>query len=197
MNPHIPHHKVVMVPHASIISKSKVSITILCLLCSPCYTAVWIKNCSKSTSVIKVATMKNTMGPCAPVIIWSWSIHCPSLSAMFDSIHNNTNQELFEKHLCNHGSHYEKYRRFFVMQRKPSCATTKLTLFTVSKYEWNTKEDTGMSLKNTLHVLWYAKRHLLGWSDIEQWKNQARSLSHYWVTLVWRHQLVSAENSVK
>ena len=38
------------------------------------------------------------------------------------------------------------------MQRKPSCATTKSTLFTVSKNEWNTKEDTGKSLKNTLHV---------------------------------------------
>jgi len=35
-------------------------------------------------------------------------------------------------------------------------------IFTVSKDEWNTKEDTGKSLKNALHVLWYAKRHLLG-----------------------------------
>jgi len=41
-------------------------------------------------------------------------------------------------------------------------ATTKLTLFTVSKDEWNTKEDTGKSLKNALDVLRYAKRHLLG-----------------------------------
>jgi len=37
------------------------------------------------------------------------------------------------------------------MQRKPSCATTKSTLFTVSKDEWNTKEDISKSLKNTLH----------------------------------------------
>ena len=29
------------------------------------------------------------------------------------------------------------------MQRKPSRATTKSTLFTVSKDEWNIKEDTG------------------------------------------------------
>ena len=28
------------------------------------------------------------------------------------------------------------------MQRKPSHATTKLTLFSVSKDEWDTKEDT-------------------------------------------------------
>jgi len=30
--------------------------------------------------------------------------------------------------------------------------TTKSTTFTVSKDEWNTKEDTGKSLKNALHV---------------------------------------------
>jgi len=36
-----------------------------------------------------------------------------------------------------------------------------------------------------------AKRHILGWSDIEQRRNQAHSLSGYWVTLVWRHQIVS------
>ena len=36
--------------------------------------------------------------------------------------------------------------------RKPSHATIKLTLFTVSKDEWNTNEDTGSSLKNALYV---------------------------------------------
>ena len=66
MNPHIPHHKV---PLTSIISESEVSITVLCLLCSPCYTAVQIKNCLKSTSVIKVATTKNTMVLRAPLIV--------------------------------------------------------------------------------------------------------------------------------
>ena len=40
--------------------KSEVSITFRCRLCSSCYTAVRIKNCSKSTSAIKIATMKNT-----------------------------------------------------------------------------------------------------------------------------------------
>ena len=39
--------------------KSEVPITLHCQLCSTCYTAVRIKNCSKSTSAIKVATMKN------------------------------------------------------------------------------------------------------------------------------------------
>jgi len=59
-------------------------------------------------SVIKVATTKNTMVPHVPVIVWNWSIHSPSLSAIFDLLHSSANQELFEKHLCNKSSHYEK-----------------------------------------------------------------------------------------
>ena len=39
--------------------KSEVSIMLHCQLCSTCCTALQIKNCSKNTSVIKVATMKN------------------------------------------------------------------------------------------------------------------------------------------
>ena len=39
--------------------KSEVSITLRCQLCSTFYTAVQIKNCSKSTSAMKIATMKN------------------------------------------------------------------------------------------------------------------------------------------
>ena len=67
------------------------------------------------------------------------------------------NQELFEKHLT------MKIRMISVMQRKPSHATTKIMLnVTVSKDEWNIKEDTGKSLKNALDVLRYAKTHLSG-----------------------------------
>ena len=39
--------------------KSEASIALLCQLCLTSYTAVWIRNCSKSISVIKVATTKN------------------------------------------------------------------------------------------------------------------------------------------
>ena len=92
--------------------KSEVSIALCCRLCSTSYTAVWIKNCSKSTSAIKIATM--------------------------------TNADNFR---------YEK---------KPSRAIAKSTLFAVSKDEWNTKEDTGKSMKNALYVLRYAKMHLSG-----------------------------------
>ena len=70
------------------------------------------------------------------------------------------NQELFEKHLYNQSSHYENADDFRY-EGKPSCATTKSTPLAVSKDEWNTKEDTGKSMKNALYVLQYAKRHLL------------------------------------
>ena len=59
-NLHIPKE---MVPHPNFINyrlKSEVSITLRCRLCSTHYTAIRIKNCLKSTSAIKVATMKNT-----------------------------------------------------------------------------------------------------------------------------------------
>ena len=56
----------------------------------------------------------------------------------------------------------------FHYKGKPSCATTKLTLFAVSKDEWDTKEDTGKSMKNALYILQYAKRYLSGRSDVEQ-----------------------------
>jgi len=50
-------------------------------------------------------------------------------------------------------------------------------LFTVSEDEWNAKEDTGKSLKNALHVLQYAKRHLSGLSDLKQWKIKPLALA--------------------
>ena len=56
----------------------------------------------------------------------------------------------------------------FHYKGKPSRATTKSTLFAVSKDEWDTKEDTGKSMKNALYSLWYAKRHLSGQSDVKQ-----------------------------
>ena len=119
MNPRIPHHKVVLVPRASIYLSVKYPLP-FCV--------------------------------CAMLVL----------------LHSSTNQEVFKKYLCNTSRHYEKYGQFLVTQRKPSHATTKLTLFTVSKDEWNTEEGTGKSLKNALHVLRCAKRHLSGGSDVEQ-----------------------------
>ena len=45
----------------------------------------------------------------------------------------------------------------FRYKGKPSCASAKSTPFTVSKDEWDTKEDTSKSMKNALYVLWYTK----------------------------------------
>ena len=75
---------------------------------------------------------------------------------MFNLLHGITNQELFEKHLCNQSSHYENMEKF-CYEGKQSHATTKLTPFTVSKDKWDTEVDTGKSMKNTLYVLQYAK----------------------------------------
>ena len=121
-NPHIPKERNGERHHFYINYhlKSEVSIMLHCQLCSTRYTASQIKNCPKSTSAIKVATMINT-----------------------DDLH---------------------------YKRKPSHDTAKLMLFTVSKDEWDTKEDTSKSMKNALYVLWYAKRHLRGQSNIEQQK---------------------------
>ena len=135
-NPHIPKERNRAAPpnHINYRLKSEVSVTLRCRLCSTCYTAVRIKNCLKSTSAIKIATMKNTDD--------------------------------------------------FRFEGKPSRARAKLTPFPVSKDEWDTKEDTGKSMKNTLYVLRYAKRHLSGRSNVERRKNQAHSLSCYRVMLV-------------
>ena len=56
----------------------------------------------------------------------------------------------------------------FRYERKPSCATAKLIFFAVSKDEWDTKDDTGKSMKNALYILRYVKRHLSARSDIKQ-----------------------------
>jgi len=105
-----------------------------------------------------------------------------SLLAMFNLLCSSTNQKLFKKNFCNQSSHYENYGRFNGSHHMP---TTKSTLFEVNKDEWDTNEGHGKSMKNALYVQQYGKRHLSGWSDVEQQKNQARSLR---VMRVWKHQ---------
>jgi len=43
------------------------------------------------------------------IIIWEWSIHYASLSAVLKPLHSKVNQELYEKHLFNQSSYNEKY----------------------------------------------------------------------------------------
>ena len=74
------------------------------------------------------------------------------------------NPELFEKHKVATTKNTDNFH----YEEKPSRAAAISTLFTVSKDEWDTKEDTGKSMKNALYVLRYAKRHLLGQSNVKQ-----------------------------
>jgi len=165
----------VVVPRASIISESEVSITVLCLQCSSHYAAVWIKNYSKSTSVNKGSHYEKYNGAVRPSLSSetkvSISLPCQLCSTRYIAIQiNNCLKSTSVIKVATMKNTDDSLGTISVTQSKPSRATTKSTLFTVSKDEWNKKEDTGKPLKDTLHVLRYAKRHLSGWSDVKQWK---------------------------
>ena len=72
--------------------------------------------------------MKNTMVPRAPVIVWNWSLHCPSLSAMFDSLHSSMNQEVFKKYLCHKSSHNDYVKEAIICNHQ-------INIFTFNKDE--------------------------------------------------------------
>ena len=89
--------------------KSEVSITFRCWLCSTHYTAVRIKNCSKSTSAIQAYQKKWRHAHRLYQLSYEkLSIHYALLSAMFNLLHSSTNQELLKRHLCNQNSHCAK-----------------------------------------------------------------------------------------
>ena len=71
---------------------------------------------------------------------------------------------MLQKHLCNQSIlNIWKTQMISVIQKMPLHATAKSKLFAVgNKDEWDTKEDSGKSMKNALYVLWYAKSHLSG-----------------------------------
>ena len=141
VNPHIPH-QIVMVSrtHWIIVWKWSIHCASLSAMLKP-LCSKQIQNCMKSTSVTKAATIKQKYKwshtpqlqvPLPSIIIWKVKYPLRFLSTILDSLHTNMNYDLVEKHLCNQGSHYEKYRQFpLLMQRKPSCATTKLTHFDI------------------------------------------------------------------
>ena len=52
---------------------------------------------------------------------------------------------------ANKNSHYEKYRRL-PLQREAIMCYHQIDTFAVSKDEWDTKEDTGKSMKNVLYI---------------------------------------------
>jgi len=120
-----------------------------------------------------------------------WSIHWASLLAMFNHyaaawINNCLNRTSaikvatmkFMDNFCNYkrGHHVPPPNR----------------RFSVSKDEWDIKENTGKSMKNALYVLQYAKRYLLSWNDAEQWKNQVCSIIHCQVMIVENFKIIEA-----
>jgi len=87
VNPCILHQSKVMMPRAPVISKInclKVKYPLYCFesyICSIHYSAIRIKNCSKSTSVTKVTTVKRRKKQMVlrlSIIVWKWSIHYSS-----------------------------------------------------------------------------------------------------------------------
>jgi len=71
-----------------------------------------------------------------------------------------------------------------------SGATTNRHLYAVVEKARNqeqrrTKLSFGRAMMWALELQQLAKRRISGRSDVEQWRNQAHSLSNYWVTLIW------------
>ena len=165
MNPCIPHLKWRCAPHLYHYHlKSEVSIMLCCQLCSTCYTAFRIKNCSESTSTIYAYSTKRN-GATHPNFInyhlkseVSITLHCWLCSTCYTAIQIKN----CLKSTSAIKTATMKNMDDFHFEGRPSCVTAKLTPFPVSKDEWDTKEDTGKSMKNALYVLWHAKRHLSG-----------------------------------
>jgi len=88
----------------------------------------------------------STVFPTYVFIIWKEDA---LFTAMFNLLCSSTNQQLFKKNFCNH---YENYRWFPLQMESIVYLPTKLTLFMESRDEWDTKEGTGKSMKNALHV---------------------------------------------
>ena len=72
----------------------------------------------------------------------------PLLSTMFNPLHSSMNSTSAIK--------------VATIKIQTIASLRVLPKLTISKDEWNTKDDTGKSLKNALHVLWYTIRHLSG-----------------------------------
>jgi len=120
------------------------------------------------------------MAPCSPSYISEKKMLCCRLcSTCFKAIQINS---------CLKRTSAIKVSTISIKNGSHHVPITKSTLFV---WWWDTKEGTGKSMKNALHAQPYSKRHFSGWSDVKQWKKQAHSISHCWVTRVWRNQSVS------
>ena len=139
-----------------------------CQLCSTSYAAFRIKNCSKSTSAIHAYRKKWCRVPqlyqLSSESEVSITLRCQLCSTRYTAIRINNCLKRTSAIKIATMTNTDDFR----YEWKPSRAITKSTLFTVSKDEWDTKEDTGKSMKNALYILWYAKGHQSSRSNVEQ-----------------------------
>ena len=134
----------------------------LCFQLYPaCCTVLQMKNSRRNASAINPATMKNMDDTCIPTIIITnlksevaftlcFHLFTAHYTAFEDSaaISQVTMKNTDDFHL-QMGSHASRY--------------CELTLWTVSKKKWDTKEDKGKSMIRAFYVLQYAaKRHING-----------------------------------
>ena len=153
MNPCIPHLKWHRAPqlYQLLFEKSEVSIMLCCQLCSTRYTVLQTKNCLKSTSAIHAYRKK---WHCALSYInyrlkseVSSTLRCRPCSTRYTVVQiTNCSKSISAIKIAT-----MKNTDDFHYEGKPSRATAKSTLFAVSKEEWDTKEDTGKSMKNALY----------------------------------------------
>ena len=139
-----------------------------CQLCSTHYTAVRIKNCLKSTSETQKKGLRWCRTPQLCKLSSEREVYITFRCWLCSTRHTAVRIKSYSKSTSAIEVATMKNTDDFHYEGKPSCATTKSTLFAANKDEWDTKEDTGKSMKNALCVLRYARRHLLGRSDIEQ-----------------------------
>ena len=66
-----------------------------------------------------------------------------------------------------------------MLRKEAISATAKLALFPVSKDECNTKEDTGKSMKNVLHITVVCQKAPLELKRRQTVKNQVYTHRHY------------------
>ena len=177
VNPRILHWKVVMVTHAPVISiivwEWSIDYASFTAMFKPLHSKTNQEKllCNQSSHLVQIEPRAPVTGA-VPInnCLKIWSSHYASLSTILDLLHTNMNQGLVKKYLRNQGSHFEKYGRFPLrMQRKPPWVTALRC-----QQRWMEHKE-----GHWLHTA-------VQWSNVKQWKDQAFSISHYWVMLVWR-----------
>jgi len=114
-----------------------------------------------------------------------WNSYYGSLPAVFNPLKSSTNHENQLQ-----SSQYKNMDNFPLQKEAIMCNHQIDTLHCQQRWQ----KMPLVSPENALYLLWYAKRHLLGWNDSSNSeKNKACTLSHCQVMLVWRYirQLVS------